>query len=196
MSSQQQWVSGEGTFRGVIYEYWLTDAKESKSIGVSYRAELHENYDFESGQWIDWRESNVIAQGASWVVGKEGQLNNRSIESLIQNCDWDGDFSSVSNGTWKPTPCQFVIKPNTFNGKTTFQIAFLNGYDNIPGGRYEVAEEKVGTLKSEYGSQMRALAGQFKRNTKPPATSKPASPPKAKQAISANSTGGDPDVPF
>jgi hypothetical protein len=192
-----QELDREGTFQGVIVEYWVRDTDKSKSVAVAYRAKITAMYDFENERWDDWSEFvEHLVEGSQWVIGKDGKVLERGFETLVQETGWDGSFTSIVQQTWQPTPCQFVVKNEPYKGKDYFKVAFINAFDRIPGGGSAAANpEKVNELQTLYGSQLKGLAGQFKRNTKPPATSKPASPPKAKQAVSANGAGSD-DVPF
>ncbi len=195
-----QEIDREGTFRGVINSYWIRDAKEGKATAVAFIGDLQEYYNEETEQWEDWRQYQYEGEGALWIIKKDGSLNNNAIESLVANCDWDGDLTSISQKTFNPTPCQFVVKSETYRDQVRYRIEFVNDFSASPnGGKYVVSDEKVNALKNQYGSQMRALAGQFKRNsTKPAATSKPAAPPPKKQSPQPVNAGSEPvdEVPF
>jgi hypothetical protein len=194
-----QELDREGTFQGVIVEYWVRDTDKSKSIAVAYRARITAMYDFEKEKWDDWSEfAEHLVEGSQWVIGKEGQVHERAVKTLVEDAGWDGNFTSIIQQTWQPIPCQLVVKNEPFEGRDYFKVAFINSFDRIPGGGSVAAKaDKVNELQALYGSQLKGLAGQFKRNAKPPASSKPSAPPPAKkqEPVLTNGEGGE-DVPF
>lgn len=191
----------EGTFRGLIVEYGLKEF-ESGAVAVKFRAELTEVYDIATGEWIPWQEYQMEVQGDAFVVKKDGTLNDTTVNALVNHAGWSGSFHSISDTTWKPTPCQFAVKSEVYNNKTYYKAAFVNGFDDIPGGgalpQLEPAQAKV--LDTRFGAQLRALTGNKMRNqAPPPAANKPSAPPKAKAAHAEPKRetvpAGD-DIPF
>ena len=105
-------VDREGTFRAEIVEYRLLPKFESGAVGVSITARLLEIWAEEDGegQWYDWAEYEMEASGLVTIVRKDGTLNQRSCESLMQHAGWDGDPMSIQTHTWQPTACQCLLK--------------------------------------------------------------------------------------
>lgn len=169
-----------GTFRGRIVEYGLVEV-ESGAKAISLVAEIDDAWDQEMSQWADWREYRVVARGAVWVIKKDGTLNQRAVESLIQQAGWNGDLVAVVNGEWTPKPCQFEIKaeaPSEKNKRTetAYRIAWLNAYDRVPGAVGNVTPERAKELQAQYGASFRALAGNAVRNAPAAPAGKPPIP--------------------
>lgn len=193
-------VDREGNFRVEITDYGMREAKApSKSVGVTLKCRLLEIYDFDSEQWHAWAEYDQEADGAIWIVGKDGDLNDKAVESLVVNAGWDGTIESIVEKTWKPTACQITTSENVYNGKTTFQIGFVNHYDSKPGGMGAVSSEKAKQLSQKYGSSLRAVVGTMQTNSSAAPKGKPPAPkPKAPQPVGAIANGAPPadEVPF
>lgn len=186
----------EGNFRIQIVEYALKEF-DSGSVCVSMRATVLEQFDEESKTWIDWRPYNRDVLGDVFIVNKKGDLLEKAIQSLVNFAGWDANFDAIANGRWQPTPCQCSVAENVYKDQTSFKINFINSYDWHPGGSGGVSAEKAKELSNRFGSQLRALAGNVKRNAPPPAESKPTPPkkPDAPAPVFANGNGKD-DPPF
>lgn len=170
-------VDREGTFRAAVIGYGLKEM-ESNAVAVNVHVVLTETWDAENKAWVDWREYNVDAYGDIWIVKKDGTVNKKSAQSLVDCAGWDGDTEAIVNQQWKPTPCQVVIKRDDYEGKVRFNVAFLNEYDREPGANLgNVTPDKAKALAAKFGSQFRALVGNRIRNSAPPATDKPKAPP-------------------
>lgn len=167
-----QQIDREGNFQAEILEYELKEYGTG-SVAIGVRCRITAEWNDEQGVWTDWTPYDVEASGNLFIVKKNGELNKKAIESLVQATGWDGSFNSIVNRTWQPTPCQLVIQSNTYNNVTTFQIAFVNLFDSSPGGGItKVDADKAKQMEARFGSQLRALAGNVKRNA-PAATDKP-----------------------
>jgi hypothetical protein len=173
-------VDREGTFRGTNVEYG-TKEFPTGAVTIKFKAELTELYDAANESWIPWAEYQMEVYGDSFVVKKDGTLNDESVQALVNHAGWDGSFHSVLDATWRPTPCQFSVKAEEYKGKTFYKAAFINGFDDVPGGSMpQLAPDKVKSLDMRFGMQLRALAGNKMRNQAAPAAgTKPPSPPPA-----------------
>lgn len=195
-------VDREGTFRGTIVEYGLKEM-DSGSIAVSIKAQLTEFFSDEEG-WVDWTQYDVEAQGDVWVIKKDKTINQRAADSLVKFAGWDGTFTSINQGAWHPMPCQFTIKgeaPNEYHADTKYSIAFVNDFGRTPGGNLSnVDADRAKQLEGQYGSQMRALFSNVKRNSAKPETSKPKTPPgptaKQQQAAREVAAANGEEIPF
>ncbi len=176
----------EGSFRGTIADYTLSQPKEgpSKSIGVNILVVGTGWWDAENEQWNDCEESDWRAEAYGYVniVKKDGSLNEKSIENLVKNAGWDGDITSIVQKTWEPTPIAFTIKADEYDGKTTYKVNYINPFDYTPGGGgFKAFDPQAGkSLANQYGSQLRALASKFKPKALPTNGTKPSAPPKPK----------------
>lgn len=195
-----QAIAQTGTFRGPIVSFGLNKA-ESGAVGVAITAMADEC--FGDGEWHDWRGHEIEASGTIWIVKKDGKLNERQVQDLISCAGWDGDLRSIANGTWEPTSIQYQVQEDEYRGEVQYRIAWLRAYDSTPGGG-NVDSSEAASLQQQFGSKLRALAGNSKRNAQPPSgrPAKPAAPPaEPKQPVAASSgpdsgdVGGD-DIPF
>ena len=169
MSTQ---VDRAGSFKATIEQYGLKEM-DSGSVAVSLKAKLTDFWDGQ--QWHDWREYEQEADGDIWVVKTDGTPNDKAIESLVRFAGWDGDFLSIIQETWTPTPCQLTIKSETYKNVPRIKIAFVNDLNRTPGGQMSnVDEAKAKDLQARFGASMRAIVGNAKR-----AGAIPAPPPKA-----------------
>jgi hypothetical protein len=166
----------EGTFKAQIESYGLKEM-ETGSVAVAIRANLLECWSGEG--WDAWSEYQMDATGDLWIVKKDGTLNSSQVEALIKCAGWDGNLESITNETWKPTPCQVVVQRDDYKGQTRFRIAFINDIDRTPGAFGNVDAGKAKELQARHGAALRALAGNAKRNGAPAPTGKPATPPPA-----------------
>lgn len=195
-----QKIDREGTFQGLILEYGLREEK-SGSLAVTVRARLDRIWDSETEIWQDWQEYEMEADGFLYIIKKNGEPNNGQIESLVKFAGWDGTIASISESTWHPTPCQFSIEANEYQGKTTYRIAYINENNRIPGQLGNVSADKLKALEVKYGASLRAIAGSARMNAKPaadakmptPKNSAPAKP--AEPELAAAATTGN-EIPF
>jgi len=152
-----------GTFRGQIVSYGGYEPKSgAKAVAITVLIEEI----WEDGEWRDWREYKIEAEGNVWVVGKDGTLNERQVRNLVDNAGWDGSFLSVVEARWKPTPVQIVVQEDEYRGVVRFPIAFINAYDSTPGGG-NMTVDAARAIDSSLGPQIRALTGNQARNTAP-----------------------------
>jgi len=191
-------VDREGTFRGEIIEYGSRKV-DSGAIAVTIHARLDEIWDGE--EWEDWRAYGVEAYGDLYVIKKDGSPNASQVQSLVENAGWDRTFASLSDKTWEPKPCQFVVKQDkdqAGNLKDRWRIAFLNDYDRVPGQLASMSPDEARALDGRFSGQFRAIGGNAQRASskpagKPPAPQK-AAPKQPRPQPPADESG--PDIPF
>lgn len=189
----------EGTFRAEILDYGVKKF-ESESVAIGLHVKLTELYSFENKEWHPWAEYGQEAYGDVWVIKKDGTTNDRAAESLMRNAGWDGSLLTIAEGTWRPTPCQVVLKKEEYKGNVSYKVAFVNAFDAVPGSGAmgNVDDDGVKALEARYGSAFRALQGNVARNK--PAAGKPSAPPKPPKAepamAGAGKGNGDSGIPF
>lgn len=187
-----------GNFRAEIMDYGLWEPTTGGAVAVQVRAVLTEIWDGEA--WQPWRQYNMIAKGNIWVIKKDGTLNEKSVESLIKATGWGGDIESVVQGAWAPTPCQVVLNEETYKEEVRYVVSFVNEFDRKPGGGMNtVTGDRAKELQARFGSPLRALAGNVKRNAAPTG-SKPPEPPRGvtRQQTQAGAAANavDDGIPF
>jgi len=172
-----------GIFRCRITDYGLNEAK-SGAVAIYMKAIIEEA--FVDGEWEDWKSYDVETEGYLYIVKKDETLNTSLIEAVMRGTGWNGNFASIVDGTWQPTPCQISCDANEYNGQTSYRISWVDDWNREPkGGATNVAPDKVKALNAKYGSQFRALAG--KRQPAAPSNGGPKTPP-ARTAPPANVT--------
>jgi hypothetical protein len=188
-----------GDFQACIYEYGLQEY-DSGAVAIAAKATISAMWNPDAESWDDWTSYDVEALGYLFIVKKDGTVNDKQVDALVNHCGWDGNIASIINATWQPTPCQVKIAPNTYNGETTYRISFLNAFDRVPGGSFgNVDVVKAKELEARHGAALRAIVGNAKRGTAPPnGKSRPASPPKAHAAAASKAevASAKDDLPF
>lgn len=162
-----------GNFRANILEYGLKEM-DSGAVAVSLHVKLTELFD--NGEWHEWEQFDMECFGDVWIIKKDGSINDKASESLIKHAGWDGNIDSITGETWKPTPCQVVVNKEEYQGRTSYKVAFINDHSRTPGQMSNVTPEKAKELQNRFGSQLRALVGNVKRN-QAPTGSRPSAPP-------------------
>ena len=187
----------EGNFRIQIQKTYALKEFKSGAVCIGLIATVLEKWNEDDEAWEDWRQYFVDVPGDIFIINKKGELMEKNIQSLVANAGWDGDFNSIPALRWNPTPCQCSVSEEQYNGNTSFKIAFINPFDSTPGSG-GMSAEKVVDLANRFGSQLRALTGNVKRNAAPPAD-KPTPPkkqaPATMAATKAVATDGD-EPPF
>jgi hypothetical protein len=135
MSEPLKWA---GSCRGQIIEYGLAEM-DSGATAVNITARINEYWDTDENVWTDCRTNKsgeaieLETEGAIWIIKKDGKINQSQAESLMQHAGWDGNMTSIENGSWKPTPCSFVVNKDTYKDESRFRISWLNDYNREPG---------------------------------------------------------------
>lgn len=188
-------IDRAGNFRGEIVDYGLSE-QESGALAVSIEARIEECWDEENKEWVTWREYDIHAIGYIYVIKKDGTLNDKQVQALVQCAGWDGSFDSIADHSWQPTPCQFVVNEDNYNNQKRYRISWVNAYDRTPGALGQMSPDRVKQLSQKYGSQLRAVAGNAKPVAKPSGKPKaPSAPAKNQQPAPVAAESGD-DVPF
>lgn len=185
----------EGNFKCQIIEYGVKKM-DSGAVGVTLKVRLMAHYNFETEEWVPWSEYDMEAWGTVWVIKKDGKLNKIGAESLIEHAGWDGYLESIVEHRWEPTDCQVSLKENTYEGKTTYPINYVNALDRVPGQLGNVDTDEAKSLDTQYGSALRAIAGTVRANKSAPANGKPPAPPKRELAGSTIDPATGKEVPF
>lgn len=189
-------VDRPGDYRGVVEDYGVRKTDKSKSVGINLLMRITEMYDHENQTWIDWDYQHHV-YGTIWVIKKDGTPNDNGVKSAVEALDWDGSFTSLSAKTWNPSDCSFTVIEKEWEGTKSLEVSFFNEFDRTPGGGMKQLDEaEVKAIQAQYGSPLRGLAAQFKRNKAvPEAGSKPAAPPRPKKPEPVSSIPAD-EVPF
>lgn len=163
-----------GRFRGRVVEYSLFESSSSNSIGVRILVAI--DGAFGDGEWHDWAEHGFSVSGLLNVVKKDGTINVRQAEALVDFAGWDGRFESIVEETWQPNNVGVTVSEDTYNDVTSFRINWLNDYEQKPTGAAKIDAKVIAGLDRKFGSQMRGIVSNSTRNSEVPAGS-PVNPP-------------------
>lgn len=180
-----------GWFRAIILDYGLKKM-DSGAVAVAIHVKLTEMWDDE--KWIPWGEYDMEAFGDVWIVKKDGKLNDRQAKALMEFAGWDASLESITNGTWETTPCQVQIDNEKYKNQDLFKISWINDFDKVPGAAMSnVDDSALKELAARFGSPLRALQSNVKRNSQPPSKSRPSPPPRP---ATVNAGAADDDIAF
>lgn len=180
-----------GTIRGQIIEYHVAKM-QSGAVAINVTVRVDEYWDADAKEWFDCRSEDFRAEGALWIVGKNGKLHIAKCESLKKHTGWDGTMTSLG-GEWNPTPCSFTHEVDSHKGG--YSIGFINAYDDAPRATADLQE-----LQNLYGAELRAIAGNVARNAVPtkgkPKAPKPAPALEPAQDLEGPEPSTDDGIPF
>lgn len=181
------WIDREGTFRAYPSDWGVKDAKDTASVAVSIKFRIVSMWDGQ--EWHDWTQyGEYFTQGDFWFIKRDGTVNERNVRDLHAAIGWDGDPGSIEDADFSQHGVQVVVQPDTYKGKTLMKAAFINGWNADPsGGVRTVDKAAIASLRTKYGSQLRAIVG-AKAPAKP--TGKPAMPVPMSQPKPAAATVG------
>jgi hypothetical protein len=155
----------------------LREAKETKSVQVSIEFSLTEWWNPEQREWTDWAPYDHRAFASVWIIKRDGTPNERALQNLVESLGWNGDIDDLNRtDTWTPNPCQLTVEENTYDGKTTLRVNWINPYNAQPVIK-GMDESGVKQIKARLGGQFRALAANIRRNGPQPIPAKAPSPP-------------------
>ena len=180
--------SRTGTFKAKASSYGLMQGKDgSQSVWVSFNFQLLEYYDENTKTWVPWSEYAESIFGKEIIRKKDGTLFQKGVENLCQVFDWNGNLEDWGKeGVIHMPVVQIVVEEETYKEQTRFVVAWINPLGG-GGGNFSNADDRViAGLQANLGGELRAIAGNVKRN-KP----KPADPVEA-----TASENPDDDVPF
>ncbi len=160
-------IDRAATFRGRIADHGV-----SKSSGGFPQLILQlvavEIYDVDEQAWKDWSEYDVNEIQAYLVLfgGKGETLNSQQVKKVT---GWDGlTFAGLEGMDLSETKIQFRVEENTYEGKTSLQVSWIDEYDAEPGRtvrKLDAAEIKA--LDAQYASLLKS-SGKKAAPTKAP----------------------------
>lgn len=161
-----------GIFKARPMAWGLQKSDQTQSVAVGIEFAIVAMLD--NGAWQDWTqyEEHTIT-GYFYVVKRDGTINTRTVENLVQALGWNGDLSSVL----APPPdrvVQITVNAEEYEGKIRHKVQWINPEDYTPKPVFIEAGE-VQTLQNRFGSLLRAAAASVKPAPAPvprPAASK------------------------
>jgi hypothetical protein len=175
-------IDREGIFKTAAgAQHGLEEQKNSKSVAVAINFQITDK--LEGSEWQNWGEYGYHAWARVWLIKADGTVNENAVKTLRDVLGWDGDLDSIGSDKWSLPACQITVKGEAYGSQLRHKVDYINPIDYSPGPRTAPAE-KVQSLKTVYGSQIRALFGNQQIKTPAPAK-KPAPMPPLRPASMA-----------
>src|SRR5690606_30411983 len=144
-------IDRAGTFKASVQSYALKK-HNSGAVGLYVVFDIESQWDGEN--WMDWTTYQVEADGTVWLSKKDGTLNNKSVETLV-SLGWDADLESFAHGACDLSPCQIVVRPEEYEGNTSYKVAFVNPYDASPTAAGGMDPTEAKELQARFGQSLR-----------------------------------------
>ena len=155
-------VNREGTFRVEPVD-WHTSRSQTGAMSLVVNYLITAQFDPETKSWVDWSKYDMGIVGWHYLIQKNGSLNERTVENVIQALGWSGVFTDLSLESTKLTRCQIEIKNETYNGTTSLKVKWINKWDSVPGGN-TASDDDLKGFDTQFGAQLRAMRGNVARN--------------------------------
>ena len=169
-------VDREATFRGNIVNHAVSLTKNEYPQWVAELKAI-EIWDDDDKVWVDW--TDVEENGAiAYLVLFGGKGETLTCTQVKKATGWDGlSFTGLNELDLSETIIQFRMEYNTYNDKTTLQVAWIDEENAEPG-------TAIRTLKPD---EMKALDAKFKQfmTKAAPATAPAVGKPKAPGKVTA-----------
>lgn len=196
----QTFLKEEGTFR-VYPRSWTVEQKDSGAACIAVELYVSRRWhpdEGDDGMWsAEWPEGYTVYM-RSWVIKKNGELNEGAVKALVDTGIWDGDFDAIAEAP----PAKFLIvsvKGEEYNGNVSYRADWPQPdceKPKVSGTGFKPVD--VGLLKNlsqRFGPSLRALGAGGGATAQPAAAPRgpaaPAAPggPATNDAPAAN-TGG------
>jgi len=164
----------EGRFRGPIIDSGVDEIGDNKLVTVLLTLALDQEYI--QGEWVDVRDEQLEITAYCYIDKKNGDLNETQIGMLKKTFGWDGrsPFWFEDTPPAEMAGAQVTLKENTWEGKTSIRVGYVNPYDSQPrGGVTHADDARRRAIETKLGSKLRAKAGASKSTPRPSAKSKP-----------------------
>lgn len=202
-----------GTYRGIIVSHALGKTREYEDKATKEKkgglAQLvikvvgNEEFDEVEKEWVDLPEDGEMVGTGYFVMvsnKQEKTLNCTQIEKIFQ---WDGtSLEELESADSADAGIQFRVEENTYEGKTTMQITWIDEFDAEPSrGLRKMSPDDVKALQAKYSSVFKAtkkVATAPKSETKPKTGAKPkvTATPKLDPAKETAKEVKEDDIPF
>lgn len=196
-----------GTYRGLPQDWGVSESRGGFPQ-FTVRLKALEFYDEEAGEYVDWSQYDMTAEGYLVLYTKDAQGQWKELmhaAQLKKVFGWDGlTFESLANGKYGETTVLFRVEAEEFEGKTRLKLQWIDTADASPTKqlpKYDAAKLKVLTAK---------MGGALSASVAPPTPAKaptsvkptapkrgPGRPPKSTPAASPApvSAAGTPAAP-
>ncbi len=165
-------VDQPGLYKGVITDCGVSTTRKAKLpqfVVTLLATERHSDVD---DTWVEWAEYEQVIIGYFTLVflDAQGQVAKcLNYEQIMRAVGWDGEtYSGLAAMDLKGKPVQFRVVEDTYQGKVTFKVNWIDAED-----------AQIG-LRKLSGQDLTDLDAQFRASTGKKATPKSVSKGKAK----------------
>lgn len=163
----------EGVFRAFPLAWTVEEssAEDSKSVAIAFQFALFQEWHGKESGWsVEWPPGYYV-ENRTYVVKRDGSLNQGAVDALGACGLWDGDWDKLAG----PVPNVFVLvdvkaEVNPKTGKTDYRAAWVNPNADEPQTRGQFKPADTGllaSLRSRFQGQTRAQIGGGKSGQPP-----------------------------
>ncbi|MEY4783696.1 MAG: hypothetical protein RIR41_1631, partial [Pseudomonadota bacterium] len=136
-----------GVFLADLVSWRVKESTKTSSVGVAI--EFRATDELFGDEWSPM--SPATAFGDFWVIGKDGAINQRKVDSLRRSIGWTGRFGDIV-GDPPSVRVRIKVEPEDYQGKTYWKVRYVDPAvsDN------EDAEKPadVAKLDEQFGSKL------------------------------------------
>ena len=163
-------ISEEGTYRAFPVA-WTIEKADSGAVAIAFKLGIWARWHGKEHGWSEQYATGWFVENRTWVVKKDGTLNEGAIKNL-QACGlWDGDWDKLEGAV----PSIFVlvdVEKEEYEGREQFRGNWINADAAEPKPRGQFAPVDKGLLqqlRAKHQSKTRAIAGGSAPTGTPPA---------------------------
>ncbi len=192
----QNRIEQPGIYRGYPIAWTLEESTsdDSQAVAIAFQFAIHQQWSPDAKAWSEEWPVGYFTANRTWIIGKDGSFNAKAGEALKACGLWNGDLDEIAGAP----PNVFVhldVDGETYQGKTRYRANWINPDADEPrarGGFTPVSNDLLKSLKSRFGSQIRAAMGGAKTGA-PPAPPTPAMGGQAPAAAPAQQPAQQPE---
>lgn len=189
-------IEKEGVFRAFPIAWTIepSTSEGSQSVAIAFRFAVHQEWAGKESGWSQEWPAGYFTENRTYVVKRDGTLNQGAIDALAKCGLWDGDWDRLEG----PVPSVFVlldVGAETYEGKTRYRANWVNPNADEPaarGGFSPVDTSLVAKLRSKFQSQTKAIAHGAPSGQPPAPPAAAAAPPAAAQPAAAGAPATHP----
>jgi len=180
----QQMITEAGVYRAWPLSWTVEppkDPSKSSSTAIAIQFAIHERWDATEGGGGVWTPMPIgwFVYGRSWIVKRDGTLNDAAIKNLATAKLWSGDFGAFEG----EPPNVFVlldVQAEEYNGKVTCKANWIHPDADTPPERpsgFRPADpDLLSALRAKFGGAVRAVVGGGAPVGRPPSPQAAAAP--------------------